>query len=87
MRIERLVDMANDIGAFFKAEPDQAEAARSVATHVRRYWDPRMRQQIIAHYYQGGAGLDDLVRSAIGLLAVETAPKPAQQAAEKRSLK
>ena len=34
MRIERLVAMANDIGAFFDAGRDKAEAARSVASWV-----------------------------------------------------
>ena len=71
MRIEHLVSMVNDIGNFFNAESDKAEAARSVANHVRRFWDPRMRREIIAHYKQGGAGLDDLPRSGIGLLADE----------------
>jgi formate dehydrogenase subunit delta len=69
VRAERLVSMANDIGHFFGAEPDQAEAAKSVASHLKRYWDPRMRRQIVAHYREGGAGLDPLARSAVALLA------------------
>jgi formate dehydrogenase subunit delta len=69
MRVERLVSMANDIGAFFNAEADKAEAAKNIASHLRRFWDPRMRRQIVAHYREGGAGLDDVVRSAVRLLA------------------
>jgi formate dehydrogenase subunit delta len=69
MRVERLVSMANDIGAFFNAEADKAEAAKNVASHLRRFWDPRMRRQIVAHYREGGAGLDDVVRSAVRLIA------------------
>jgi formate dehydrogenase subunit delta len=69
MRVERLVSMANDIGAFFNAESDKAEAAKNIASHLRRFWDPRMRRQIVAHYREGGAGLDDVVRSAVRLLA------------------
>jgi formate dehydrogenase subunit delta len=71
MRIEHLVSMVNDIGNFFNAESDKAEAARSVANHVRRFWDPRMRREIIAHYKQGGEGLNELPKSGIGLLADE----------------
>jgi len=71
MRIERLVSMANNIGAFFNAEPDKAEAARSVAGHLKRFWDPRMRRELIAHYQQGGEGLDEPARSGVGLLAQE----------------
>ena len=70
MRADRLVTMANDIGHFFNAEPDKAEAAKSVANHIKRYWDPRMRREIVSHYREaGGAGLDPLARSAIALLA------------------
>jgi formate dehydrogenase subunit delta len=72
VRIERLVAMANDIGAFFDAEPDKTEAARGVANHLRRFWDPRMRRQIVAHYREGGAGLKDVPRAAVELLANET---------------
>jgi len=72
MRIERLVAMANDIGAFFAGEPDKAEAARGVASHLKRFWDPRMRREIAAHYAEGGAGLDDVARAGVGLLAEES---------------
>ena len=84
MRIERLVSMANDIGAFFDAEPDKAEAARNIASHVKRFWDPRMRRQIVAHYREGGAGLNDVVRPAIALLSDITvqAATPADAAPE-----
>jgi formate dehydrogenase subunit delta len=69
VRVERLVSMANDIGAFFNAEPDKAEAAKNIAGHLTRFWDPRMRREIVAHYREGAAGLDPVVRSAIGLLS------------------
>ena len=70
MRADRLVTMANDIGHFFNAEADKAEAAKSVATHITRFWDPRMRREIVAHYREaGGAGLDPVARSAVALLA------------------
>ena len=70
MRADRLVSMANDIGHFFDAESDKKEAAKSVANHITRYWDPRMRREIVVHYREaGGAGLDPLPRSAIALLA------------------
>ena len=70
MRAERLVTMANDIGHFFAADPDQNAGAQSVANHIKRYWDPRMRREIVAHYREkGGAGLDPIARSAVALLA------------------
>ena len=72
MRADRLVTMANDIGAFFNGEADKNVAAQGVANHIRRYWDPRMRREIIAHYREGGAGLDPVARSAVALLSTST---------------
>jgi formate dehydrogenase subunit delta len=69
MHIELLGSMANDIGAFFDADPDKDEAARNIASHLKRFWDPRMRRQMLTHYHDGGAGLKPVVRTAIGLLA------------------
>lgn len=64
-----LVRMANDIGSFFGSEPDTAVAAQSIAQHIERYWDPRMRRQIVAHYRDGGEGLAETSRQAVALLA------------------
>mgnify|MGYP006272610477 CR=1 FL=1 len=69
MQIERLVAMANQIGDFFGAEPDRGEAAKAAASHLRRFWDPRMRTQIVAHHQANGAGLNDVARAAVELLA------------------
>lgn len=68
---DRLVKMANDIGAYFRAEPDHAAAVAGIATHIRRFWEPRMRRRLHAHAAAGGAGLDPLVREAIAVLARE----------------
>lgn len=73
MNIEHLVKMANQIGAFFAAEPDREQAAREVASHLRRFWERRMREAIIAHLRNGGGGLDDVPRRAVELLASESA--------------
>jgi hypothetical protein len=37
MRIERLDAMANDTSAFFETPTDRAEAARNVASHLKRF--------------------------------------------------
>ena len=76
MNVERLVAMANDIAAFFDAEPDQAVAADGVRTHLRKFWAPRMRQQIIAHAEAGGAGLTPTAQAAVQLLQAEGARTP-----------
>ena len=65
MNIEHLVRMANDIGNFFKSEPDYITAVDGVAQHLKRFWDPRMRKEIVAYVDNGGAGLKELVREAV----------------------
>jgi formate dehydrogenase subunit delta len=71
MHIDQLVRMANDIGAFFGAGASLDEAARNIHAHLKRFWDPRMRTQIVAHYRQGGVGLSEQARAAVALLAAE----------------
>ena len=69
MDIERLVAMANDIAAFFDAEPDKAVAVEGVRFHISRFWEARMRRAIIAHVREkGGAGLSETARNAESLL-------------------
>ena len=68
MDAERLVRMANDIARFYEAEPDHQEAVGSVKTHLRRFWDPRMRREILQHLESGGSGLSELAREALELL-------------------
>ena len=69
MNVERLVDMVNDIANFFASEPDHATGVAGVAGHIRRYWEPRMRKQILAHLDAGGHGLSDLGREGLQELA------------------
>ena len=69
MKTEYLVKMANDIGAFFESEAGADGVPAAVANHMKRFWDPRMRKEIVAHHANGGAGLNDHVRQAVALLA------------------
>jgi len=62
----KLVKMANEIAAFFHAEPDQAVAIEGVASHLRRFWDPRMRRELVRWVDEhGGEGLTELAAAAI----------------------
>ena len=63
-----LVAMVNEIAAFFAGE-DPSKAAENVANHLRRYWDPRMRRQIVAHAGEGGEGLSEVAKAGVELLA------------------
>jgi formate dehydrogenase subunit delta len=67
--VEHLTQMANDIGAYFHAEPRREDAVAGIVNHLKKFWTPRMRQKIVEHLAQGGAGLEDLPREAVGKLA------------------
>jgi len=75
MSIEHLVKMANDIGDFFRAEPERADAISGIANHLQRFWDPRMRRAIVAYVNEGGDGLDELVRAAVATLKLPPASR------------
>jgi formate dehydrogenase subunit delta len=64
---DRLVYMANQIGKFFHAQGHD-KTVTGVAEHIKKFWDPRMRNQIFAHLRTGGAGLDPDVREALEIL-------------------
>jgi formate dehydrogenase subunit delta len=67
MSPDKLVYMANQIGKFFAGQgPDEAIAG--TATHIKKFWDPRMRAAILAHVEAGGSGLDPSVRAAVETL-------------------
>jgi formate dehydrogenase subunit delta len=68
MSVEHLVQMANEIANFFASDPDHAEAANSVAAHIKRFWDPRMRRQILLHLTEGGADLSPIALAGVGRL-------------------
>ena len=73
MNVERLVAMVNDIAAFFAGDAGPGAPA-AVANHLRRFWDPRMRNQIIAAYRTDPASLRNLSetgRAAIAVLAAD----------------
>ena len=68
MDARRLTTMANQIGAFFRVQGEVAAVA-GVEDHLRKFWDPRMRRQIVEHLNAGGEGLEPAVRVAVARLA------------------
>jgi len=69
MNGDQLVRMINDISGFFVSESDQNEAVEGVVGHVTKFWDPRMRSQILSHVAPtDGAGLTELSRLAVNRL-------------------
>ena len=73
MDTRNLIEMANRIGDFFGAWPDRDQARSEIANHLKRFWEPRMRTQIVEYVHrQGGEGLDPIVIEAIASLEPRT---------------
>jgi formate dehydrogenase subunit delta len=47
MSNDNLIRMANQIGTFFESMPDRKEALEGLATHLKKFWEPRMRRDFL----------------------------------------
>ena len=66
MDLDNLIHMANRIGSFFAAQPDRDEALMGIADHLKKFWEPRMRAQILAAVgTDDAAGLSEIVTAAL----------------------
>jgi formate dehydrogenase subunit delta len=66
MSNSNLVKMANQIGSFFETMQDHDQALSDIASHLKRYWDPRMRRALLEHVAQeGGTDLTPIVLEAV----------------------
>jgi formate dehydrogenase subunit delta len=68
-----LIRMANRIGDFFDVMPDREEALEGVANHIHKFWEPRMRNALLAWVdahpggFSGDIELKPIVLHAIGV--------------------
>ena len=65
MNNEHLIRMANQIGVFFESMPDRTEALEGLATHLKKFWDPRMRRALLEMVDSGAGSLSPMVLSAV----------------------
>jgi len=70
MKDQDLIRMANQIAKAFAAYPEE-EAITETRTHIKKFWEPRMRRQIIQYAANGGEGLNP-----VALKAVKELPEP-----------
>jgi formate dehydrogenase subunit delta len=66
--IHHLVKMANEIAGFFGSLPDHEEGVASMTQHLRNFWEPRMRREIVAYAQSDGSELLPIAREAIARL-------------------
>jgi len=67
---DKLVYMANQIATFFGSQPREDQVART-AGHLRDYWDPRMRAELLKIAESGASGLTPLAAAAAERLRAE----------------
>jgi formate dehydrogenase subunit delta len=83
----QLVKMANQIGSFFQAQsPDNATMATdAIAAHLKSFWAPSMRLQLIRALEAGGAThLMPVVASAVRSHRANLLPGGAVEPAAKK---
>lgn len=66
MTPDKLVRMANQIATFFDSQP--GDAAAEIADHLAKFWEPRMKDRLLAHVETGGEGLRPSVIAAVARL-------------------
>ncbi|MBV9769942.1 MAG: formate dehydrogenase subunit delta [Bryobacterales bacterium] len=64
MTSDSMVHRANQIALYFAAYPHD-EAVAGVLNHFKKYWERRMRDQIVTYVQHGGQGLHDLALEAV----------------------
>ena len=69
-----LAQMANDIGNFFRAQPNREDAIAGITNHIVSYWTLRMQDKLLAQMEHGDAVLDELPREALRRIAERRSP-------------
>jgi len=86
MNVDKLVRMANQIAGFF-AHEGRDKAPASIADHIQKFWDLRMRKEIIeAVTAERAKNLDPLALVAVQQLAAEATAAPAASSAAAKSV-
>jgi formate dehydrogenase subunit delta len=63
-----MVRLANEIAVQFHHRPPD-DAAEAIAAHIRTFWDPRMRSELLRRVDTEPGALDPLALAAARLLA------------------
>ncbi|MEI9989212.1 MAG: formate dehydrogenase subunit delta [Rhizomicrobium sp.] len=65
---ENLIYMANQIATFFSTQ-GEARAVAGIGDHIQKFWDPRMRSDLLRLARQEDSKLNPLVQKALPLIA------------------
>ena len=67
-----MVHNANQIALYFASFPRE-DAIEGVRDHIQKFWERRMKDQLLAYIGKGGAGLHELVLEAVKRMEVNRA--------------
>lgn len=73
---EKLVRMANQIATFFLSQPEEVRVD-GVATHINKFWEPRMRRRFFEMIDADIGGFQPLVVNAAAKIKRPNAPDTA----------
>ena len=76
MNNDTLISMVNQIAVFFESMPDRDEAKLDLATHLRKFWDPRMRRALLELVDSGDHQLSGLALEAVTTHRASLQPAP-----------
>ncbi len=66
--VDNLVTMANQIGDFFETMKNRNQSLEEISSHLKRFWEPRMRHALLQHLEQHeGAGQKEIVLDSLRL--------------------
>ena len=68
-QLKQLIKMADQIAANLAAGVDANTAAARTADHLRRFWTPAMRNQLLDYWQVGEGDLDATVAAALAELS------------------
>ncbi|MEZ5500680.1 MAG: formate dehydrogenase subunit delta [Steroidobacteraceae bacterium] len=64
-----LAAMVEDIASFFRSASVSDQISADIGSHLRRFWEPRMRSELIAAWRSGEIKLSDAAAAAVARLA------------------
>jgi formate dehydrogenase subunit delta len=71
-KIEKFARMANQIGDYYAAMPPE-QAGQGVASHIRKFWTPKMIAETQAALQQQNLTLNETAARGFAILQIETA--------------
>jgi formate dehydrogenase subunit delta len=67
-QIKHLIKMANQIAANISVSDNSTESAEKTSLHMKKFWPPIMKRQIIEYMNSDGDELSPVAKQAVGLL-------------------